>query len=169
MNEKQKESLMNHVAWHKPIPRLTKDGEVYFLDNGMTVEFTLSESYSGNSKFQINDDKYRYIWFNQLSNLFFYDDLTPHVAEIVNKSGERKQICSYSHIDFWNEVKGKKYRVDVSGPFYVINRYSNTAKEKGLYSYQEIYSYVKACVENNKISDIGDCLNTASKYNLTEI
>lgn len=71
MNEKQKESLMNHVVWHKPIPRLTKDGEVYFLDNGMTVEFTLSESYSGNSKFQINDDKYRYIWFNQLSNLFF--------------------------------------------------------------------------------------------------
>lgn len=170
MTDKQKFDLRSHVTMHKPISRGGENGEMYFLTNGMTIEFTNCESYSRNSKFQINNNKYNYIWFSQLSNTFIMDDLTLVVGTIKNKRGETKQICEYDDdIDFWNEVKGKKYVVCAEGPFYTFNDNSKTADEKSLFSYPDIYDYVKQCVKNNRISDVGDCLKTANCYSLSEI
>lgn len=169
MTKEQMTALQHHVAWHRSIPHGGEDGEVYFLEEGMIVEFTNCQSYSANSKFQINNDRMRFIWFSQLSNIFIEQDLSCIAALIKDKNNNMKQIRAFSDREFWNEVKGKKYRVEADGPFYIINNKSKTADEKGLFTHQAVYDYVKSCVENNMISDVGDCLKNAKSYCLIEI
>ena len=169
MTTDQKKALKSHVTWHKPIPKAGSNGEIYWLEDGMVVEFTDCESYSTNSRFQINHGSNRYIWFSQLSNTFIEDDLTFIYAVMINKDKEAKQIRDFSDWEFWNEVKGKKYQVETDGPFYTINAKSLTAEEKQLFSDFDIYNYVKKCVEQNRINDIGDCLKTSKAYHLTQL
>jgi len=167
MTLEQISALKSHVAWHKPLYNGYTDEEIHYLDNGMIVEFTNCETYSSNCKFQINHEN-RYIWFSQLCNIYIQDDLTRMVGVLTNKNGENKQIIKFSDLEFWNEVKGKKYEVEADGIFYIVNMRSQTAKENHLFSHQDIYEYVKKCVDNNRIGDIGDCLKTAQSYSLIE-
>ncbi len=76
-------------------------------------------------------------------------------------------VNSYS---FYKAVKGRKFRVDIiADAQYVLNKKSHIWKTKHLITYLDAYKYIKQCIDNDQIDDIGDMINTANAYYLTEI
>lgn len=167
MTDEQKRKLNFHVGLHKPISRMDNE-EYFYINDGEIIEFTNIESYSANSKFELNHDPYHKIWFSQLGQFFFNSDIQLGYATIII-GGKEQGIYKFDDLCFWEAVKGKRFKVHTEGPYYIVNRASKTMVNQNIYNYQEIQEFIKKCINDNHIDEIGDLLKTATLYDLIEI
>lgn len=169
MTQQQKDDLSFHVALHKPILKI--DGsKTYWLNHGEIIEFTNFVFYSQNVKFEINHDEYREIWLSQFTDFFLTDDLEVFSSIIVFKGEEGKPIRNYDMNELCELLRNKKFQVhlDTRGK-YVFNKKSDVWDTVPLKTYPNAYEYVKKCVDNNRIGEIGTLLKISNCYHLCEI
>lgn len=170
MTEEQKQQLILHVRFHKP---LYKGGaKTCYLCDKEVIEFTKITYYSDNLKFEINNDKDRELWLSQLNNIFLSADISQYYEAFIKFKDEKDliHISSLKTNDFAKRVQNKKFYVyvDERGK-YVFNNKSEVWTEKGLITYQDGLKYVLDCVDKNRINDIGTLLKTAQLYHLIEV
>ena len=170
MTEEQKQALRKHVVFHRPIDRISNNHERFFLNDGEIIEFTDREPHLANTKFTLNNNSRMSIWFSQLSQLFITQDLSMIcLATILFINGTHQKISDFDSHTFGDAVQGRKFRVHKDGPFYILNPYSIILPNKNFSSDQECIDYIRDCVNNNKIEEIGDMLKTAYGYDLIEV
>lgn len=167
MNETEKSLLHSHVISNKP--RTVFLNSYHSFENGENIRFSHIEQKSDyNCEFQLNENSKRKIWFSQLSQFFYAHDME-RLAATIMINGKEKCICEYNHLEFWSSVQHKEFKVARSGPYYVINWMSNTAILRGIDTEDNAISYIKQCIKNNTISEIGDLLKFAYCYDLIEV
>ncbi len=170
MTEKQKEKLANHVEWNKP--RRFNGENMYFLMEGETVSFTGCEYTASNALYEINNSPNRKLWYSQLSNFYFFDDFEGFYNPVIKfKDGSSCVISkTFDESSFFQKVKNRRFKVDiVSDAPYIFNKESKVWDTKKLITYQDAFNYIRECIINDCISDIGDLLKTSNAYFLTEI
>ena len=167
MTPEQKIALLNHVERFGPASTARNDSGDFFMNDGEVVEFTNCTRYAGNSKFEINNDPSRMIWFSQLDRLFIDDDFNLK-SGIIKIGGEEKVIRDYRHHSFWRVIKGKKFLVRAEDPCITFNNASSTLGPVNT-SPSTLILLIKNLVQNNEINFIGDMLKKSIKYDLIEI
>lgn len=101
------------------------DDVIRWLENGEIVEFT-NPNYSGkNVEFEINNHQNHKIWLSQLQGVFINhknrDEIYSGVIKL--KDGTEKIMLTLSSIDFYQIVKGRKFKVSVDeNAIYMIDK-----------------------------------------------
>lgn len=170
MTEKQKEKLAAHVAWNKP--RGFSGNNLYYLMEGEIVSFTACEYTASNAQYEINNSSNRKLWYSQLANFYFFEDMEQVYNPIIQfKDGSSYVIAkSFDESEFYNRVRNKRFKVAiVSDAPYIFNDKSSLWNEKKLITHLDAYNYIKKCIANDCITDIGDLLKTSNAYFLTEV
>ena len=172
MTDKQKEKLILHIHLNKP-HKFTGEN-IRFLNPGDTIMFTNCVNYSQNSEYEINSVPNWKIWFSQLSEFFFTDEIDLHKMYTPIIEFKDGRVCSiqkdFDSCSFYNAVKGKKFKVDIlADAKYIFNKESTLWNTKRLITYLDAYNYVKQCIANERIDDLGDLIKTANAYYLTEV
>ena len=168
MTPEQRQKLSRHVALHKSFS-MPVDHEVYYLNNGEIIEFTDRECRSNNSKFELNNNPVRKIWFSQLSQFFFDKEDFRMCYATMKINGKDEAIYEFDDVSFWEIVQGKKFRVDSHASLYVVNWNSVIIITKNLENYSDLQNFVKKCIDGNNFDEIGDLLKTAQLYDLIEL
>lgn len=94
----------------------SRDGVKRYINNGETVTFTDVEFTSYNAEFTLNHDNKFKLWYTQLAGVFFdcsLKDSTPHFGIIQWKDGKSVEMVELVVDQFWKEVQGKSFRVEV--------------------------------------------------------
>ena len=144
------------------------DGDVRFLCDGEVIEFTKFDYTARNVECEINGDPHRKLWYSQLSAIYYSSEMMEGYSMITLKGKEYVFIRNLAPCEFCEYVKGKKFRVEVDKvAIFGVNRNSNMYKDFS--SYDDVRNYVMKCIEDNRITDIGDILKFASCYDLYEI
>ena len=167
MTLEQKKTLLNHVERFGPASTARNADGDFFMIDGEVVEFTNCTRYAGNSKFEINNDPSRMIWFSQLNRIFIDDDFNLKRG-IIKIGGEEKAFGDYRHHTFWRAIRGRKYLVHAEDPSITFNTASSTLG-LGSISPSALILFVKKSVQENEINLIGDMLKISVKYDLIEI
>ena len=170
MTDEQRRKLETHVTFNQSIPRMRDNMGSYFLNDGEIITFTDIESYTSNSEYVINNNPNHKIWFSQLSQIFFdqYDNMQLDLATI-KVGGKEIGIYEFDDLSFWEKVKNKKFKVQKKGPYYIVNKSSETMVNQKIFTYDEIQAYILRCINDNHTEKIGDLLKRAPLYNLIEI
>jgi hypothetical protein len=144
-----------------------------YLDQGQIVEFTRPVFTSANAKFYINNSENEYIWFSQLDRIVLQiNDLGEYegiALPLFPVNGEYKKIFDFSPDNFWDEVRGKKYKVITATQSVVLNVRGKTIKERGFRKLSEALEYVIKCLAESRIEDLGDLLRFANVYGFERI
>lgn len=167
MTPEQKIALLNHVERFGPASTARNDSGDFFMIDGEIVEFTNCSSYAGNSKFEINNDPSRMIWFSQLNRIFIDDDFNLK-GGIIKIGGEEKAIRDYSHHKFWRVVRGKKFLIHAEDPCITFNKASIQVGSADI-APSSLILFIKKMVQNDEINFIGDMLKKSVMYDLIEM
>lgn len=91
------------------------------------------------------------------------------VPFVAFKDNTHSLIQDFSPDSFYKRVEGKAFRVDQAPPGfnYTFNRI--TADEKGLYDIDGICAFVRNCINNDCLEDLGNLVRRTTAFGLTEI
>ena len=146
------------------------DGRKYWLELGEVITFTSCRQTFDNAEFQINNSPYWTIWFSQLSGLFYNGDFDGTLDLLQGCSIQMKnsfQIPSrMSSSEFWNVVKGKRFKVVGVTHCYKPNKYNNEVKRMSIF---DVYKKVHNALVNGRGYEVRDLLMPAKCYDLIEI
>lgn len=143
-----------------------------YLDNGQVVEFTNPIFTSANVEFSINNNENQKIWFSQFDVVIVRisdkGELLGFELPLFPVNGGKKQLLKMDAYEFAQTVKNKKYRVNTAQSI-ILNRKSETARQKCFTNLGEYAKYVEECIQNDKIEDLGDIIKIANTYFFEEI
>ena len=153
-------------------PAIRKYGAVQrWFDEGDIIAFTACEMHLNNAEFQINNSSNWIIWFSQLD--------TPLYNGSYNRNLEGIQVCSF-HLkngdflvpiksnpsDFWNAVKGKRFRVNKVYQCYAPN---NDNSEVRRMTILQVYDKVHNTILEGKGIYIKNMLKPQKCYDFEEV
>lgn len=150
------------------------DGEKRYFNDGEVITFTGCSRTMSNAKFEINNDPNWYVWFSQLNMRFLDENLTTngHNGVIRLLDGTVKDIPEIGPDEFYELVKGKKFRVEVdTAVFGAFNVKSAVWDELPDKYYSTAYKYVVECVENEEYFKLRDLIKGANTkcYDFIEV
>lgn len=168
MTTDQKSKIISHALLYTPyyadraVKRWFEDEEV--------IEFTKYYPSSHNAKFDINNSSNFEIWFSQLSQIGFNEELETNYGDLILKDGTQLLFHEMSAYDFWLKVKGKQLRVDIYIDFpYTLNIKSRIAMIRRFKTVGDALNYIHQCVTEDRIDDIEDLIKCSKIYRLTEV
>lgn len=143
-----------------------------FLDNGQVVEFTDPIFTSANVEFSINNNENQKMWFSQFDVVIVRisdkGELLGFELPLFPVNGGKKQFLKMDAYEFAKTVKNKKNRVN-SFQSIILNRKSETARQKCFTNLGQYAKYVEECIQNDRIGDLGDIIKYANTYSFVEI
>ena len=150
------------------------DGEKRFFIAGEIVSFTGCLRTMNNAKFEINNDSNWYIWFSQLNMFFLDEELSTefHDSTITFLDGTVKEIPDLGPDEFYELVKGKRFRVDIdSSVFGAFNIKSTVWDELPDRYYSTAHKFVVKCIENNEYGKLRDLVKGSNTkcYDFIEV
>lgn len=161
----------------------TIDGNMRWINDGQTISFDNPKFYSTNAEFQINGRNWQNIWFSQIHSYGVLDDLqTPILDEIVFKGQPACRIKDkyISARTFWDDVKDKKFKVEIIGGGFSLNLKNDLvnslitdaiAKRKALPGKADkvVFDYIRQAVSNGKTDSVKGTLKNKTAYRFIEI
>lgn len=143
-----------------------------YLDDGQVVEFTNPIFTSANVVFSINNNENQKIWFSQLDVVIVRindnGELLGFELPLFPVNGGMEKFFKMDAYEFAKTVKNKKYRVN-SYQSIILNRKSETARQKCFTNLGQYAKYVEECIQNDMIGDLGDIIKYANTYSFVEI
>lgn len=143
-----------------------------YLDDSQVVEFTNPIFTSANVEFSINNNENQKIWFSQLDVVIVHisdnGELFGFELPLFPVNGGKKELLKMDAYEFAKTVKNKKYRVN-SFQSIILNRKSETARQKCFTNLGQYAKYVEECIQNDRIGDLGDIIKYANTYSFVEI
>lgn len=168
MERVSKDTIAFHVIMHQR--RRGSGDDVRFLSDGQIVSFTACHNTANNSEYTINNDSNCKIWYSQLSEMFFNEELDAAFMRIVFKDGDIKSFIDIDSAELYKICQNKKFLVFINTEFkYAFDKESHVFHDKCWGSYAKAYEYLIDCFERNDIDAIGDLLRTQNAYMLKEI
>lgn len=153
-----------------------RDGGMRWLEHNQTIQFSEPRFLATNIEFSIVGNPNQKIWFSQLSSFGVTDDLqSPLMDEIVYKD-QRLCLISKRYVtasEFWYDVKGKTFRVEVIGTGYALNRdneFINSLRQASVEKSDKIvFDYIRKEIENGNDNNLSGTIKYKKVYRLIEI
>lgn len=159
------------------------DGTIRWLEDNQEIQFINPSFIGKNAEFSILNMPNQKIWFSQLSQRGIGENFsTPLLDEIILKGQPKSFICEkYKNpVEFWDAVRGKRFRVTVLGSGFCVNRNSPLVKEllkpivTGRHITEKnddncIFDYVRTCVSKGHVNAVTGTIKNKKAYRLTEI
>ena len=141
------------------------------LYEGDIVTFTPYKVCFDNTEFLINNSQKWRIWFSQLNTPLYngsYDGGLDglQICTFKMKSGDLILPCGINHNEFWNMVKGKRFRVVKVTPCYKPNRDNSDVRRMTL---GQVYERVHKAILNGNGSLVKTMLVPHGCYDFEEI
>ena len=141
-----------------------------WLNVGDEISFTLLQTTFDNAEFRINNCSGWTIWFSQLNtplyNGEFKGDLDGlQFCSIQLRTGLQFP-CRLKHWEFWDIVKGKRFKVVGALPCYWPNKENYDVKRMTIIG---VYEKVHKAIINGNGNSVRDMLKPARCYDLIEI
>ena len=160
-----------------------RDGDMRWLEMNQEIQFCEPRFFATNIEFSIVGNPFQKIWFSQLSSLGVSDDFkSPLMDEIVFKDQEPCLISKRykTAADFWNDVRGKTFRVEIIGLGYALNRDNvivNSLRQSTMSeamasdekTEKRIFDYIRKEVEYGDKSNLSGVIKYKKAYRLIEI
>lgn len=142
-----------------------------WLDEGNVISFTSCQMYFKNAEFQINESKNWTIWFSQLDMPLYngeYDkDLNGlKVSSFLLKNGNYLFPVRSNPSEFWNTVKGKRFKVISATQCYGPNKENPQVKTMTI---GEVYERVHKAILEGRGNSVKDMLKPQKCYDFVEI
>ena len=168
MEKINKDTIAFHVIMHQR--RRASGDDIRFLDDGQIIRFTDCRNTANNSEYTINNAPNCKIWYSQLSDFFFNDELEMALMIIAFKDGSVERFFDIDSAVFYNRCQGKTFRVVIDSEFkYAIDKESSIFFDRCRGSYAKAYDYLRECFERRDFNAIGDLLRIKNAYCLEEI
>lgn len=150
------------------------DGEKRFFIAGEIVSFTGFSRTKNNAIFEINNDSNWHIWFSQLNMYFLDDNLSTefHDGTITFHDGTVKEIPDLNPDEFYELVKGKRFRVEIdSSVFGAFNIKSTVWDELSDRYYSTAHRFVVKCIESEDYGKLRDLVKGSNTkcYDFIEV
>lgn len=142
--------------------------EMRYMTHDEVVSFEVFNKKSDfNWEFNLNADKTRKIWFSQLNGLYLSGEGEEISSCVVITKGDGvKHIALMSPSEFWKEVQGKRYKVEVDNDKYVIDRWH--AKCAGRTA-GDIAKEIYKALSEERYSDVKGMTKPQTLYILKEV
>lgn len=159
------------------------NGEIRWLEDNQIVEFVNPHYLGSNAEFSIKNCSGQKIWFSQLSSYGVKEDdfETPLLDEIIFNGQSMCHIAEEfkSASDFWDAVKGKRFKVNVIGSGYCLNKNSELVKNLRMSASRDsasnknvdrsVFNYIRNAVRNGNNPSVYGTLKSKKAYRLSEI
>ena len=170
-----------HVPNSKPITErdfalgaLTKPtyrgdySEMRYMTHDEVVSFeVLNKKSDFNWEFYINGDRTHKIWFSQLNGFYLSAEGEEVSSCVIIPKGEgAKHIALMSPRDFWKEVQGKRYKVEIDDDKYVIDRWHKKCSGR---SVGDIVEEIYKALGEERYADVKGMTKPQTLYILTEV
>jgi hypothetical protein len=170
-----------HVPNSKPITErdfalgaLTKPdyrgdfSEIMYMSHDEVVSFdVLNRKSDFNWEFYVNGDKTHKIWFSQLNGFFLSAETDNiYMCAVIPKNGDAKAIAFMSPNEFWQEVKGKSYKVAIDDDKYEIDRWHRKCTGR---SVADIVEEIFKALDEERYSDVKGMTKPKTLYVLKEV
>ena len=179
----KQDNVYNRIASDsKPLVNIV-NGIMRWLEDAQEIQFDNPIFRGNNAEFSIINKPYQKIWFSQISSIGISEDFnTPLSDEIIFKGHPQCYIFEKfkSANEFWNAVKGKKFKVTIKGKGFCLNQGSDVVKSlkaknalgRGISVEnieKSIFDYIRQSVKNGDVSHVSGTLKNKTAYRLTEI
>ena len=159
------------------------DGNMRWIDEGQVISFDEPKFYSTNAEFLISGRKWQSIWFSQIHSYGVLEDLqTPLLDEIVFKG---QPVCRIreryiSSRTFWDDVKDKRFKVEIINGGYSLNLKNNLVNsiitdaiamgnaQPGKAD-QIVFDYIRQAVNDGKTDSVMGMIKEKKAYRFIEI
>lgn len=153
-------------------PAVTPYGSVQrWLDEGNIISFTSCQMHLDNAEFQINDSKNWAIWFSQLNTPLYKGEFDSdfnglQVCSFLFKNGRYLYPVRSNPTEFWNAVRGKRFKVNSVIPCYGPNKEN---PEVRILSIGQVYEKVHNSILGGRGNYIKNMLKPQKCYDFIEI
>ena len=141
------------------------------MSEGDVVSFTDCQMHLYNAEFFINNNKNWRIWFSQL-NMFLYNGTFDgsqnglQVCTFKLKSGNYITPYNMEYADFWEKIKGKRFKVVDVTPCYKPNPNNSEVR---IMTIAQVYQKVHNALINGNGESVRGMLKPQKCYDLEEI
>ena len=139
----------------------------YMIDEEVVSFDVLTRQSDFNWEFYLNGDKTRKIWFSQLDGCFLSGKGTGvYSCRLILKNGGGKHITLMSVDQFWNEVRGKRYKITVDYNKYEIDRWHRNCVNRPM---AEVANSIFKALDEERYDDVKGMTRSKPLYILREV
>ena len=142
-----------------------------WLVNDSEIEFTaVNEQNDFNYEFEINGSSNHLIWFSQISGVHLNpDDVSQFTSPTINwKDGTQTLIIDLFPMEFWQKVKGKRFKVLVESDFPImIDKWNPMVQELG--TIKAVTDYIAENLDNENYDAVNGMTKAATAYAFVEV
>lgn len=160
-----------------------QDGGMRWLEMNQEIQFCEPRFLAANIEFSIAGKPFQKIWFSQLSSFGVYDDFKSLLMDEIVFKGQESCLISKRYktaTDFWNDVRGKTFRVEIIGTGYALNRdnvivnsFRQSTKSGAMASDEKtdkrVFDFIRKEVERGNKSNLSGIIKYKTAYRLVEI
>jgi hypothetical protein len=141
--------------------------EMRYMSHDDVVSFdVLNKKSDFNWEFYINGDKTHKIWFSQLNGFYLSGEGTDiWVCTIFPQKGEVKHIPFMTPEKFWEEVKGKRYRIKIDNDKYEVDRWHPKCRHRRL---ADVIENIFKALDEERYEDVEGLTKSKTRYTSVE-